>query len=288
LNIAFSAVLIVLLVLPGVVFNKYHSVSGRFKSQHQIADEFFPSIGAAGIAHCVWILGCYMISGCTGLYVDIEAVLLLTAGQLGKQKDSVDAIEAVSNHPIAVSLYFSSILLVCCGLGRLHRWLRLKLHGQVHALMAYSAEDESQARRFAEWTETLPVDVPKSGITRIVIVASVVVGSKSYLYAGLLKKVFWDEATGEPEWFQLCSTVRRDILDDKLSDTSAETWYDVEGESFMIRFSTVDTLNLIYSAFEESNESMDPTPQKQLATTADTTGGDGIVELLPPYEEPSA
>ena len=255
MNIAFSAVLIILLVLPGVIYNKCRSVCGRFKSQHQIADELFPSLGAAAIAHFVWVLGCCLLSGWTGLCVDLEAVLLLVAGQLGKHKDSVDAIESVSNHPLAVLLYFASILLVCGVLGHANRWFRIWRHGKVHALMAFSAEDESQARRFAEWAETLPVEIPKTGITRIVIVASMIIGSKSYLYAGLLKKVFWDEATGEPEWFQLCSTVRRDILDDNPASTSSEAWYNVEGESFMIRFSKVDTINLIYSTFEESGES---------------------------------
>ncbi len=260
MNIAFSAVLIVLLVLPGVIFNKCRSVSGRFRSQHQIVDELFPSLGAAAVAHFIWVLGCWLLSGWTGLYVDTEAVLLLVAGQLGRHKDSVDAIEAVSKHPFAVSLYFSSLLLACFYAGRLHKWFRLRRHGQVNALRVFSAEDESQARRFAEWAETLPVDIPQSGITRIIIVASVVIGSKSYLYAGLLKKVFWDESTGEPEWFQLCSTLRRDILDDKPPEKSSEKWYDVEGESFMIRFSTIDTLNLIYSALEESNTVDEPMP----------------------------
>ena len=113
--------------------------------------------------------------------------------------------------------------------------------------MVFSAEDESQARRFAEWADPLPVDIPKSGVACTTIVASVTIGSKSYLYAGFLRKVFWNEATGEPEWLQLWSTLRRDITDDAQPNTkTSEHWYDIEGESFMIRFSKVDTLNLIY------------------------------------------
>jgi hypothetical protein len=259
LNIAFSAVLIILLVLPGVIFNRCRSVSGRFKSQHQIADELFPSLGAASIAHLVWVFGCYLLSGWTGLIVDVEAVLLLVAGQLGKHKDSVDAIEAASSHPIAVLLYFASILLVCCGLGRAHAWIRLKRHGPVRAMMLFSAEDESQARRFGQWAETLPVDIPESGVAYTAIVASLTIGSTSYLYAGFLKKVFWDEATGEPEWLQLWSAVRRDITHDAdLHSNSPERWYGVKGESFMIRFAEVDTLNLIYSALKETEKSVGP------------------------------
>jgi hypothetical protein len=134
--------------------------------------------------------------------------------------------------------------------------------------MMFSAEDESQARRFAEWADTFHVKIPDAGITRIAIVASVVVGSKAYLYAGWLKNVFWDEATGEPEWFQLYSTIRRDILEDNHSDTDAEAWYKVAGESFMIRSSTVDTLNLIYSTIEESSDGGEASPQTPVATPA--------------------
>jgi hypothetical protein len=199
-----------------------------------------------------------MLSPLTGLSIDIEATLLLIAGQLGKTKDSVDAIEAASNHPIAVVFYFATLLPACCVAGWLYKKWRLKRHGHVRALMMFSAEDEAQARRFADWANAFHVEIPDQGITRIVIVASVVVGSKAYLYAGWLKNVFWDEATGEPEWFLLYSTLRRDILDDKVNDKRNEKWYPVEGESFMIRFSTVDTLNLIYSMIEESEEPSEP------------------------------
>jgi hypothetical protein len=260
LNIAFSAVLITLLVLPGIVFNRCRSVSGRFGSQHAIADEFFPSLGAAAVGHVIWALGCYLLSPCTKLLVDIQATILLMAGQTGSHKDGIDAIEAVSKHPVAVLLYFSSLLLLSCFAGHRQKRFRLSRHGPVRALTAFSAGDESQARRFAEWAETLPVEISHSGITRIFVVASLVVGSKAYLYAGLLKKVFWNEATGEPEWFQLSSTIRRDILDDGADDEAAEHWYSVEGESFMIRFSTVDTLNLIYSTLEESPDTQEQLP----------------------------
>jgi hypothetical protein len=267
LNIAFPAVVIILLVLPGVIFNRCRSVSGRFKSQHQIADELFPSLGAAAIAHLAWVCGCYALSSLTGLYVDIEATLLLIAGQLGKTKDSVNAIEAVSNHPVAVLVYFSSLLLVCYGGGCfIQRW-RLRRHGYTKALMMFAAEDESQARRVAEWADTLHVEIPGEGLeVAVAVVLSVVVGSKAYLYAGWLRNVFWDETTGEPVWFQLYSTIRRDILADKTldktsdetSDKHAEAWYPVEGESFMIRSSTVDTINLIYSTIEADDESFEP------------------------------
>lgn len=255
MNIAFPAVLIVLLVLPGVIYNRCRSVCGRFRTQHQLMDEVFPSLGAATVAHFLWVLCCYMLSGWTCLVVDIEAVMLLAAGRLGEQPQSIDAIESASGHSIAVFLYFSSLLLVCYLAGHLHGSIRVKLHGKQRALMVFSAEDESQARRLAEWADALPVDIPKSGIACTTVVASVTVGSKSYLYAGLLKKVFWDEATGEPEWLQLWSTLRRDITaDGNEAAKIPERWYEVEGESFMIRFSKVDTLNVIYSVLDESDK----------------------------------
>lgn len=274
MNIAFPAVLIILLVLPGVIFNRCRSVCGRFRTQHQLTDEIFPSLGAATVAHLLWVLGCCMLSGWTGLVVDVESVMLLVAGRLGEQPQSIDAIKSTSDHPIAVFIYFSSLLLVCCFAGHLHGYIRIKLHGKQRALMVFSAEDESQARRLAEWADALPVDIPKSGITCTTIVASLTIGSKSYLYAGLLKKVFWDEATGEPEWLQLWATIRRDITDDGSPATkTSEHWYEVEGESFMIRFSRVDTLNVIYSALDESDKpaALPPPEEASELTNAEST-----------------
>jgi hypothetical protein len=264
LNIAFPAVLIILLALPGVIFNRYRSVSGRFRSQRQILDELLPSLGAATVAHLAGISVCYLISGWTGLRVDFEAVLLLVAGRLGEQSNSVEAIKAASCHPLAVFSYFFSLLLACYCAGWLDGKLRVWRHGPVRALTVFSAEDESQARRFAAWARILSTDLPDSEIACTTIVASLTVGSKSYLYAGLLRKVFWNESTGEPEWLQLWSTLRRDIAAD--GDPAAKTpdrWYEVEGESFMIRFSEVGTLNLIYTAIEESDKNSEsPTPNR--------------------------
>jgi hypothetical protein len=253
LNIAFPAALIILLVLPGVIFNKCRSVSGRFRSQRQIIDELFPSMGAAGIAHLIWIIACCLISPWTGLTVNIQAVLLLTAGRLGEGQYTTDALGAASSHPIAVFAYFSSLLLACYSAGCCYRHWLLHHHGQVRALTLFSADDESQARRVAEWASLMPIEAPELGITCIMIVASLTIGSKSYLYAGFLRRIIWDESTGEPEWFQLCSTQRRNIEDDREHVTD-ERWYDVEGDNFMIRFSEVDTLNLIHTSFEDSRE----------------------------------
>ena len=270
MNIAFPAALIILLVLPGVIFNKCRSVSGRFKSQRQILDEIFPSLGAAGTAHLVWVLGCYLISGWTGLLVDVEAVLLLVAGRLGERRIPIEAVKAASRHPLAVFLYFSSLILTCYCAGCVYRKCLLQRHGRVRALTVFSAEDEPQSRRFADWAEVLPTDIPYSGVAYTTIVASLTIGSRSYLYAGWLKKVFWNESTGEPEWLQLWSALRRDIAaDGEPAAKTPERWYAVEGESFMIRFSEVDTLNLIYAALEESdtnNES--PTSSESNATTS--------------------
>ena len=255
MNIAFPAVLIILLVLPGVIFNKCRSVSGRFGSQRQILDEIFPSFGAAVVAHLVWVSGCYLLSGWSGLQVDIEAVLLLAAGRLGEQPNSIQAIQAASDHPIAVLIYFSSLLAVCYAAGCWYRRFLVWRHGSVRALTVFAAQDEFQARRFADWAKVIPTALPDSEVACTIVVASLTIGSKSYLYAGFLGNVVWNESTGEPEWIQLWSTSRRDIMEDRDGDSNMpDTWYDVAGEFFMIRFSEVDTLNLIYTVLEESGD----------------------------------
>lgn len=258
MNIAFPAVIIFLLVLPGVVYNKSCSVSGQFRSQRQIVDEIFPSLRAAAVAHFIWVCGCFFISGWTGLVVDVEAVVLLTAGRLGTQQNSIDAIKAATDHPIALTIYFSSIILACFAFGCRRREEIRKKHGRIRAVKMFADKDESQARRFADWAEAMPVDYPESGTALIIIVASVTLGPITYLYAGILKKIYWSESSGEPEWLQLWATSRREITaDDKSPKKESKNWYAVAGESFMIRFSEVDTLNLIYTVVEEIENDQD-------------------------------
>jgi hypothetical protein len=128
-------------------------------------------------------------------------------------------------------------------------------------LLQTAAPDEFQIRRFAEWADVLTVDIDKSEIANVIIVASLTVGSKSYLYAGILERVLWNEPTGEPEWLILSSPMRRNVDDDQIEEANDESgaedeesrWYNIAGESFMLRYSKVDTLNLIYTLVTESD-----------------------------------
>jgi len=173
----------------------------------------------------------------------------LVAGRLDEGSSSVTALNSLSDHPVAVFVYFSTLFGACalCGYGlrRLLQWI----HGPIKELLLFAGPDEFQARRFAHWSRVLSVDIATNQVTCTTVVASALLGSKSFLYAGLLKSVLWNESSGEPEWLELSSTMRRETgAADEPPEGEDEHWYSIQGESFMLRYSKVDTLNLIYSA----------------------------------------
>jgi len=257
LNIAFQAIVILLLVLPGVIFFKWSSAFRRFRVQRPIADDIFRSLVAAGFAHLLWVPFSNCVSYAIGLRADIQSALLLVAGRLGKQADSIEALEAVSKHPVAVLSYFTTLFAACALSGWICRRYVQWRHGAINALAKSAAPDEYQARRFAEWSRVLSFDITKDEVARVAVVASLVVGQKSFLYAGLLRNVLWNESSGEPEWLELSSPMRRPVDADEPDADGKDPWYDIEGESFMLRYSKVDTLNLIYSSLSEGNSSDD-------------------------------
>ena len=55
--------------------------------------------------------------------------------------------------------------------------------------------------------------------------------------------------------------MRRDIDSDEPVEDGHDPWYEIEGQSFMLRYAEVDTLNLIYSLLSEEDISEEDTEE---------------------------
>lgn len=112
MNIAYTALVLFIYILPGIVFRKSMSTAGQFRQQRSLADELAQSVLFAAVGHVVWIPLSDAVSA--GLFggpkVDIAAALEHAMGQFGKDSAQLGpAIAAVADHLVAVVLYFGTL-----------------------------------------------------------------------------------------------------------------------------------------------------------------------------------
>ena len=126
MNLAFSAVVIFLYVLPGIIVRRSGSLAGRFRRERQVAEEVAESFLWAAIIHGVALPVCWMLSPVSGVTPDLSAALALAAG--GYHDDGGKSLSAVTEYPFSVLLYFLSVWLLGylagCGLWRLGAFVR--------------------------------------------------------------------------------------------------------------------------------------------------------------------
>ena len=251
MNIAFSAVLILLLALPGVIFQKASSLAGRFRAQRSIHDELVQSVGAAAIAHAIWIPFFNLCGWFFSIRVDLNAAARLLLGQYGQQGSLLqETVQAVVGYPYFILLYFISICFCCHWAGM--SWRKF-LQSQTEGPIADFLKNEPNALRFQEWLselfpgrrgtaiDDLQIDVDDA----ITVLLSTICtfGGIPYLYVGFLAGVQWDDH-GDPERFGLSDVLRRKLSEDETPRNKSEDalpheeltdrWYPVKADRFWL------------------------------------------------------
>jgi hypothetical protein len=127
MNIAFSALLILYLALPGMLFWwAYRRDRGRPASRGPISDDIPIGLLLSFGLHAVWVL-LFDLLGLVPLafdqprwFVDIESAVVLLSGQAGKESEPFRlAIQSISVgwRPLGVFAYFASLSIVAFFLG---------------------------------------------------------------------------------------------------------------------------------------------------------------------------
>jgi hypothetical protein len=255
-NIAFSALLVFLLLLPGFLFRTY------FKRAEKIVLDVKP-FGQAAIdaflAAIVLDLAWYWATvAATGRRADFQTLFTLIAGEKSAELES--AIARLAADPWHPGLFF----------GTLYAFAILAAFLLRRGVTRWRLD-----RRGAPLANFLRFDTPWyylfTGYDRpaapngVAIGAVVSLGGTAYLYTGVLVEYFLDDQ-GQLNRLVLASAARRPLSEDAPQDDQAltgewvetggsagaagapaeERFYPIEGDYFVLRYSEVSTLNVRY------------------------------------------
>jgi len=263
MNFAFPALLVFLLVLPGIIL-RYTYARGPWgwaspTSMRRVSEELAYGVAFALVLHALWLALVRRL----GFAPDVEAMVLLLVGNFGEESRRLDRVVAsVAEHYTGIAGYLVSLYAGAAVLGNLgHRAVR-RLH----------LDHRTKTFRFDNyWFYMLTGEVldfrenAEEGRTVDGVYCSAVVdhASGSYLYRGIVSDFTFDRE-GALDTIVLMDAHRRRLTDDRAEQEEPrphvgpaepdERYYEIRGDFLVLRSSEIRTLNLDYFAvtLEES------------------------------------
>jgi hypothetical protein len=251
---AFSAVILLLLLLPGFILQTAYT-KGRWRWNsptlvRPLAEQILSGIVTAGALHILW----FWIASCLKETINLRVLVMFLLGSFGHDDEHFnDALDVLVRHPLKIALYFSSLYVFAALAGLavrgLVRWMRwdhkyrfLRFNNEWYYLL--SGEIHS-------FQETPDIE----GETKGVYLTTVVHHSNvDYLYTGFVIDYFFDR-NGNLDRVILDEVARRRLSDDKSEEMKeheeAARFYEIEGHYFVLRYSEMCTINLDYLIFEK-------------------------------------
>lgn len=207
MNIAFPALLVFLIILPGFIFRFSFRISEKTViDQTPFATAFVKGFVISALFHLPWSL----ISIQIGHPIDYNALLMLLASP---QRESalVTIIANVADEFPRIILYFVSLYVFAAALGRLLRSLVVKFKLDRNRIVSpFVKFDTPWYYLFSGYHEVFDID-------GVVVSAIVEIDKAGYIYTGLLKEYFF-APDGTLERIVLEMTMRRPLSNDKTSD----------------------------------------------------------------------
>lgn len=262
MSFAFPALLVFLLVLPGIIL-RYSYARGPWgwaspTSMRRVSEELAYGVAFALVLHVVWLLLVRRL----GFEPDVDSMLLLLVGNFGEGSRHLErVVGSVSGHYPGVAAYLVSLYGAAAVAGNVgHRAVRrLKL------------DHHTKTFRFDNyWYYMLTGEVllfrENAGEYRRVdgVYLSAVVdhASGSYLYRGIVSDFTFDR-DGALDTIVLADAHRRRLVDDRAEtgppagvgpSAPDARYYEIRGDFLVLRYAELRTLNLDYFAvtLEES------------------------------------
>ena len=254
MNIAVPALFVFLLVLPGIVL-RYAYLKGSFASSPfrvgSFADEFSYGVFWALVLHILWGYAVIRL----GFGIDYRSATMLLLGNYGKDQVGFStALNALTNRPERVAGYFVGLNAVAGAFGYLShvavRWFRLdrkfrplRFANDWYYLMR---GEVLQFRDRDDWTD--------DKIFQVWVSAVLEQGEKTFLYKGLVQAFYFDKE-GQLDRVILSDAMRRELAQDRKPGEvrkvpyDDERYYNIEGQSFVLKYSEIETLNFEYILF---------------------------------------
>lgn len=251
MNVAFQAVLIFLLVVPGIIIRYTYAVGllGRPRAPSAVSEEVVYSVVLACLVHALTapIAGCFQ-------GVDLRALAALLLGEYGKDSRLFPrVIDALTAHPYLTLSYLISTYVIAAVFGLvghgLVRWQRLDRRYRVlrfdnpwHYLFTGEVRDFD-----------MPAGAKTSEVPAFVWVNCVaVLGSVPYLYSGVLSEYFFDRS-GDLEQIVLRGAARRRIGEEKIVEEKGESarFYPVDADYVSLKYSSIQNLSVEFVSEHE-------------------------------------
>lgn len=258
MNLAFQALLLLLLILPGVLF-QYAYFHGKLSKEVSLPFTFPAITGRTikGLAiacglHGLWLL---VWTKVFCLPANLKQVLYFLVGSHSDKTLLEQALDATSASAGQVSLYFGALYAISAISGAAASFVvRQAGWDRKYPLLRFDNEWNylftGEVREFTADPRAL---APISGTY---VSAVLEMGGQTYLYVGILVDYYFDRS-GNLDRLLLRSAVRRNFAQDRQSpppegfDASqggmgAERFYVIDGDYVVIRYADVKNLNIKY------------------------------------------
>ncbi|MEM5388328.1 hypothetical protein VSR68_32890 [Paraburkholderia phymatum] len=258
MNVAFPAVFLFLVVLPGFIFRQFFQRNEVHTFDHApFSSVVLKALLCAAVFNAVVALSVQQF----GYEIEFGDVIRLLVGGASALSDLNGRLAWLNMHPMAGAGYFaltSVIALVAAMAWRLAvQWLELDRAG--HPLAGWARGDAPWYYLFSG------LDHPKEDAIDGATVAAVVEFKEgSYLYTGVLDD-YEVNADGQLDRLLLVQAQRRKLESDReydvdsakyVEDKAKARFYPIAGDVFVLRYEEIKTLNVTYLSLG---------PEKQIA-----------------------
>ena len=256
MSFAFPALLVFLLVLPGIIL-RYSYARGPWgwaspTSMRRVSEELAYGVAFALVLHAGWLL---VVRG-LGFEPDVDSMLLLLVGNFGERSRYLDRVLAsVPGHYSGVAGYLVSLYGASAVAGNLgHRAVRrLKLD---HRTKTFRFDNYWYYMLTGEVLDFRENSAEGRRVDGVYLSAVVDHGAGSYLYRGIVSDFTFDR-DGALDTIVLADAHRRSLADDRAESGPPagvgpsepdERYYEIRGDFLILRYSELRTLNLDYFA----------------------------------------
>ncbi len=263
MNFAFPALLVFLLVLPGIIL-RYSYARGPWgwaspTSLRRVSEELAYGVAFALVLHAIWLALVRRL----GFDPDVGAMVLLLVGNFGDGSEQLDrVVTAVAGHYTGIAAYLVSLYAASAVVGNLgHRVVRrLRLD---HRTKTFRFDNYWYYMLTGEVLDFRENAGEGRAVDGVYVSAVVDHSSGSYLYRGIVTDFTFDR-DGALDTIVLTDAHRRRLVDDREEGEPRalvgpsepdERYYEIRGDFLVLRSAEVRTLNLDYFAvtLEESS-----------------------------------
>ncbi|MBB1300993.1 hypothetical protein H5183_06560 [Pseudoalteromonas sp. SR44-8] len=243
MNIAFPAFFILILIIPGFIFqNSYEKVENTSIEKKPFDVSSSLAFFYALILHCFLI---YVLVPLSGSEVNFELCIKLLTGSKTLSETELGVI----NRSIPrVLIYFALSFLLAYIFGKFVQWGIFKLNPYKSSKLSFDTP----------WYYELKGKLSDTQDAQIIKLSCLVESKNTaFLYYGLLEDFYLD-SNGQLDRVVLVDAMRRPIESDEMStddlqNSGSQRFYEIKGDRLILKYEDIKNINIEYLYITEEN-----------------------------------